>query len=94
MAVASQTEGIEVESGDTVEIEFIGVAGRRRKRKTMEVEVTERMAKTIYFEPPYETDISLVLDPDGDLWARDEDGKDGLFGIATEVDGRLWESKQ
>ena len=94
MAAATQTEGSDVESGDTVEIEFIGLAGRTRRRKTMEVEVTEIMGSTAYFEAPYDTDVSLVLGPDGDLWARDEDGKDGLYGTSTVVDGDLWESER
>lgn len=94
MAAATQTEDSELESVDTVEIEFIGLAGRTRERKTMEVEVTEWMGSTAYFETPYDTDISLVLDPDGDLWARDEEGSDGLYGTSTMVDGEVWEPER
>jgi len=93
MATATQTEDSEVESGNTVELEFISLAGRTRERETMEAEVTERMSNVVYFDPPYEIDVSLVLDPEGDLWARDEQGNDKLYGTSTVVDGDVWESE-
>lgn len=70
-------------------LEYTAEASMRRDRRTMDVEVIEEMGQITKMDPQYEDDdLILVLDPDGDLWAR-EQGKpstDGLFGSNARVD--------
>ena len=72
-------------TGQTVSLEYTSEAGLTRERRTMDdVVVLEEMGQMKRLEPPYEDtdDLELVLDPDGDVWAR-ETGKpstDRLFG--------------
>ncbi|MFC6771465.1 hypothetical protein ACFQDD_08055 [Halorubrum pallidum] len=90
----TQTAESELEPGDSIEIEFLSVAGRSRERKSMDVEVEGVMGQILYLDPGYDIDVGLVLDPDGDLWARDEQGKDGLYGTRSKVQGDVWACKE
>lgn len=69
-------------------LDYTSEAGLTRERRSMDVEVLEEMGQIVKMDPQYEDDdLILVLDPDGDLWAR-EQGKpstDGLFGTNAEV---------
>lgn len=74
---------------DTVDIEYTAEAAMNRDRRTLEnATVLQETGQIKYLDPGYEgDDLILVLDPDGDLWAR-EQGKpstDGLFGSNARV---------
>lgn len=80
--------GADCEPGDRVTLEYTAQASLNRERRSFEdLRVEEVMSNVVYFESPYghTDDITLVLDPEGDLWARDEDGRDGYFGSNAEV---------
>lgn len=77
------------DSDDVVSLEYTAEAGLHRERRQMDdLEVIERMGQVVRMDPPYDDDdLILVLDPEGDLWAR-ERGKpstDGFFGSNAEL---------
>lgn len=72
--------------GDEITIEYVPTAPIRDGRTTISGTVQEAMGETVYVSTSLD-DVTLILDPDGDLWARDDTHTDGLFGtIATVVD--------
>lgn len=74
------------EVGDEITIEYVPTAPIRDGRTTITGTVQEAMSETVYVSTSLD-DVTLILDSDGDLWARDDSHNDGLFGtIATIVD--------
>lgn len=74
------------EVGEEITIEYVPTAPIRNGRTTITGTVKEAMGETVYVSTSLD-DVTLILDSDGDLWARDDDHNDGLFGtIATVVD--------
>ena len=69
--------------GSTVELSY--TASHRpfkTGRQSVEAEVREVTGEIVYLDNPFEgyNSPTLVVDPDDNVWARSEDGKDGLFG--------------
>jgi len=59
------------------------VLGRGRT-EIQNCEIEKEMGEITYLNPPESwdemEDMTLVIDPEGDLWARDETGRDGYLG--------------
>lgn len=72
--------------GDDVELTFIReskITGT--ERRTVDVEVRAVTGNIVTFENPYGQDGPLmVVDPEGDVWARDN-GQDGYYGRNAEI---------
>jgi len=81
----------DVDEGSTVTIEYTPESRLlgRGGRKTMEdCEVLEQMGQIVKVANPFEDDeLTLIIDPDGDLWAREgnDASTDGLFGSNARV---------
>lgn len=78
-----------VKVGSTVELSYTP-SGRPHAmgRQSVEAEVTDVMGEIVYLANPFrgESSPTLVVDPEDYLWARSEDGKDGLFGTNARVE--------
>ena len=72
------------EVGDEITIEYVPSAPIRDGRTTISGTVQEVMGETVYVSTPLD-DVTLILDSDGDLWARDDTHSDGLFGTIAEI---------
>lgn len=72
------------EVGEEITIEYVPTAPTRNGRTTITGTVKEAMGQTVYVSTSLD-DVTLILDSDGDLWARDEDHNDGLFGTIAEI---------
>ena len=79
----------DLEAGDRVTIQFISTSGLRQERRSHEdLLVTEQMGKIAYLGSPYPDDlpeISLVLDPENDLWARQDGHQDKHYGMRAVI---------
>ena len=81
----------EIQPGDTVKVEYTTVPNvvYGRKRSSLTTIVSEVLGEIVYLHDYYhgDDDLTLVIDPEGDMWAR-ETGKpstDGLFGTNTQI---------
>lgn len=80
-------EAPDVSEGCTVEITYAATSKLRSGRRSAEAEVTETCGEIVHLANPFGfDDPTLVLDSDGDLWARDEDGRDRLFGTMARME--------
>lgn len=68
--------------GSTVELSYTP-SGRpfSMGRQTVTATIEDVMGDIVYLDNPFgNSDPTLVVDPDDDLYARSEDGRDGLYG--------------
>lgn len=80
----------DVDEGDIVSIEYTAESAIERTRRTQDdLVVLEQMGQILKLETPWEetSDLRLVLDPEGDLWAREagDSTSDRLFGSNGQV---------
>jgi hypothetical protein len=80
-------EKSDLERGDDVVINFVRKSPLHDGRDSMETTVEEVSGQIVYLANPFgETYPKLVVDPENDLWARGEDGKDGFYGRNVEIE--------
>lgn len=72
------------EVGEEVTIEYVPTSPLRKGRTEISGTVKEVMGQNVYVSTSLD-DVILILDGDGDLWARDDDHQDGLFGTIAEI---------
>jgi len=74
----------DIEVGGEVTIEYVPTSPLRNGRKSITGTVNQVMGETVYVSTSLD-DVILILDSDGDLWARDDTHSDGLFGTIAEI---------
>lgn len=77
---------MECEIGEEVTIEYVPNFPLDNGRTSISGTVKEVMGQTVYVSTSLD-DVTLILDDDGDLWARDDNRnhKDGLYGTIAEI---------
>lgn len=72
----------DVAEGTTVDLTFVRESRvTRRESRTITSEVLAVEGEIVTLANPYgENGPRVVVDPDGDVWARSEDGSDGYYG--------------